>query len=197
MQSKIYFYIEGNVLDDKQLANMDAFNQYFGTGMSSIVFQEIREFRSMAYTAYAVSRPGLTKKEKSKFVAFIGTQSDKTIDAISVMTRLINDMPMKEKRMRGVKDYLMQSLLTSKPDEREITETVEGWRLFGYKDDPRIMQYDIYQSLEFDNIVDYYKRNIHGRPMLITIVGNKKKIDMKELAKYGKIIEVKQKTIMN
>ncbi len=197
LQSKIYFYIEGNVLDDKQLANMDAFNQYFGTGMSSIVFQEIREFRSMAYTAYAVSRPGLTKKEKSKFVAFIGTQSDKTIDAISVMTRLINDMPMKEKRMRGVKDYLMQSLLTSKPDEREITETVEGWRLFGYKDDPRIMQYDIYQSLEFDNIVDYYKRNIHGRPMLITIVGNKKKIDMKELAKYGKIIEVKQKTIMN
>lgn len=196
-QSKIYFYIEGEVLDEKQMANMDAFNQYFGTGMSSLVFQEIREFRSMAYTAYAVSRTGLTQKDKSKFLAFIGTQSDKTLEAISVMTGLINDMPMKEKRMRGVKDYLMQSLLTSKPDERDVTETVEKWRLFGYKDDPRIMQYDIYKSLEFDNIVDFYKQNIHGRPMLITIVGNKKKIDMKELAKYGKIVEVKQKTVLN
>ena len=91
----------------------------------------------------------------------------------------------------------MQSLLTSKPDERDVTETVEKWRLFGYKDDPRIMQYDFYKSLEFDNIVDFYKQNIHGRPMLITIVGNKKKIDMKELAKYGKIVEVKQKTVLN
>jgi len=197
LQSKIYFYIQGDVLDEKQMANQDAFNQYFGTGMSSIVFQEIREFRSMAYTAYAVSRTGLTKKEKSKFMAFVGTQSDKTIDAISVMTGLINNMPMKDQRMRGVKDYLMQSLLTSSPSKREITETVEGWKLFGYNDDPRIMQYDIYNSLEFYHIVEFYKQNIHGRPMLITIVGNKKKIDMKELAKYGKIVEVKQKTIMN
>ncbi|MBO4614045.1 MAG: insulinase family protein [Bacteroidales bacterium] len=197
LQSKIYFYIEGNVLDEKQMANQDAFNQYFGTGMSSIVFQEIREFRSMAYTAYAVSRNGLTKKDKSKFVAFIGTQSDKTIDAISVMTGLINEMPIKEKRMRGVKDYLMQSLLTSTPSERELTETVESWRTFGYKDDPRKLQYEVYKNLEFDNIVDFYKQNISGRPMLITIVGNKKKVDMKELAKYGKIVEVKQKTIMN
>ena len=197
LQSKIYFYIEGNVLDEKQMANQDAFNQYFGTGMSSIVFQEIREFRSMAYTAYAVSRKGFTIKDKSKFVAFIGTQSDKTIDAISVMTGLINDMPIKKQRMRGVKDYLLQSLLTSKPGEREITETVEGWRLFGYKEDPRIMQADMYKEIDFDNIVDFYKRNIQGRPMLITIVGNKKKVDMKELAKYGKIVEVKQKAIMN
>ena len=196
LQSKIYFYVPGDVLDEKQMANQEAFNQYFGTGMSSIVFQEIREFRSMAYSAYAVSRTGLTMKEKSKFLAFIGTQSDKTIEAISVMTGLINDMPMKKQRMRGVKDYLLQSLLTSSPDKREVTETVEDWKLFGYNDDPRIKQYELYKELEFDNIVDFYKQNIQGRPMLITIVGNKKKIDMKELAKYGKIVEVKQKTIL-
>jgi len=196
LQSKIYFYVPGEVLDEKQMANQEAFNQYFGTGMSSIVFQEIREFRSMAYSAYAVSRTGLTMKEKSKFLAFIGTQSDKTIEAISVMTGLINDMPMKKQRMRGVKDYLLQSLLTSAPDKREVTETVEDWKVFGYKDDPRIKQYELYKELEFDNIVDFYKQNIKGRPMLITIVGNKKKIDMKELAKYGKIVEVKQKTIL-
>ena len=197
LQSKIYFYVQGEMLDEKQMANQNAFNQYFGTGMSSIVFQEIREFRSMAYSAYAVSRTGLTKKEKSKFLAFVGTQSDKTIEAISVMTGLINDMPMKKQRLQGVKDYLLQSLLTSSPAKRDVTETVESWKLFGYKEDPRAMQYDIYKDLDFNNIVDFYKQNIKGRPMLITIVGNKKKIDMKELEKYGKIVEVKQKNILN
>ena len=59
------------------------------------------------------------------------------------------------------------------------------------------MQYDVYKDLDFNNIVDFYKQNIKGRPMLITIVGNKKKIDMKELEKYGKIVEVKQKNILN
>ena len=33
-------------------AKMNAFNTYFGKGMSSLVFQEIREFRSLAYSSY-------------------------------------------------------------------------------------------------------------------------------------------------
>ncbi len=56
-QSQIYFYILG---DTEQLATIpliNAFNSYFGEDMSSLVFQEIREFRSLAYTATATYRP--------------------------------------------------------------------------------------------------------------------------------------------
>lgn len=197
LQSKIYFYVQGENVNPKMYASMDAFNQYFGTGMSSLVFQEIREFRSMAYSAYAVYSKGRTMKDKSAFYAFVGTQSDKTLDAISVMTGLINDMPIKDNRMKNVQNYLTQSLLTSKPTAREITENVESWKTFGYNGDPRADRYQNYQSLDFNDVVSFYKKYLLDRKMLITIVGNKKSIDMKELAKYGKVVEVKQKSVLN
>ena len=39
-------------LDDRLTAR--TFNKYFGSGMSALVFQEIREFRSLAYSAYGI-----------------------------------------------------------------------------------------------------------------------------------------------
>ena len=47
VQSQIYI-IKGEVLDTEQRAIANVFNKYFGLGMASIVFQEIREFRSLS-----------------------------------------------------------------------------------------------------------------------------------------------------
>lgn len=197
LQSKIYFYIQGNTNDEKERAVAAAFNQYFGTGMSAIVFQEIREFRSMAYTAYAVYRNGFVPSEKGYLQAFVGTQSDKTIDVISVMDSLINQIPEKANRMPDIQSALMQSVNSNKPEWRDLSETVERWQVQENKQDPRIIQYEVFKSLDFEGIMKFYSSNIKGRPMLITIVGNKKLIDMEKLAKYGKIIEVEKKQILN
>jgi predicted Zn-dependent peptidase len=197
LQSRIYFYIEGNENNLKEKSIAAAFNQYFGTGMSSLVFQEIREFRSMAYSAYGMYRNGFMPTEKGYLKAFVGTQSDKTVDAISVMDSLINQMPQKENRMPSVKSALIQSVNSTKPQWRDITETVERWQIQQYKEDPRITQFKVFNSVEFNNILDFYKTNIKGRPMVITIVGNKEQINMEELAKFGKIIEVEKKQILN
>ena len=53
LQSKIYFFVPGNKLTERDKAVTAGFNEYFGSGMSSLVFQEIREFRSLSYSAYA------------------------------------------------------------------------------------------------------------------------------------------------
>jgi len=197
LQSNIYFYIQGNVNDEKERAFATAYNQYFGTGMSAIVFQEVREFRSMAYTAYAVYRNGFIPSEKGYLQAFVGTQSDKTVDVIQLMDSLINQMPVKENRMPDIQSALMQSINSNKPDWRNLSEVVERWQVQEFKEDPRILQFKIFRSLEFKNILNFYSTNIQKRPMLITIVGNKKHINMEKLAKFGKIIEVDKKQIMN
>ncbi|HOE39631.1 MAG TPA: insulinase family protein [Bacteroidales bacterium] len=197
LQSKIYFYIDGNENDMKERAIASAFNQYFGTGMSALVFQEIREFRSMAYSAYAVYRNGETLKEKGYLKAFVGTQADKTIDAIYIMDSLIHKMPVKDGRIDNIKSSLLQSINSSKPSWRELSETIELWLLQGYKEDPRIDRFKIFNSLNFENILAFHKINIQKRPMLITIVGNKEKIDFKELEKFGNIIELDKKQILN
>ncbi len=197
LQSRINFYITGETNSPKERAVAAAFNQYFGTGMSGLVFQEIREFRSMAYTAYAVYRNGAVMGEKGYLQAFIGTQSDKTIDAISVMDSLINQMPRKENRMPDIKSSLIQSVNSTKPEWRELSETVERWKIQEYKEDPRKTQFEVFSNLDFAGIMDFYKSNIADRPMLITIVGNKNSIDMEKLAKFGKIIVVEKKQILN
>ena len=37
----------------------------------------------------------------------------------------------------------------------------------------------------------FYKQEIQNKPMIITIVGDSKRFDLKELAKHGKIVKVK------
>lgn len=197
LQSRIYFYLPGNINDPKERAIAAGFNQYFGTGMSAIVFQEIREFRSMAYTAYAVYRNGLLKSEKGYLQAYVGTQSDKTIDAITIMDSLINQMPKKENRMPNIKSALIQSVNSNKPEWRDLSETVENWQIQGYDKDPRELQYEIFNNFNFDEILKFYSTNIQGKTMLITIVGNKSQVDMEKLAKFGKVVEVEKKQILN
>lgn len=197
VQSRVYFYIGGNINDPKERAIAAGYNQYFGTGMSALVFQEVREFRSLAYTAYAVYRSGKKSNEKGYLQAFVGTQSDKTIDAITIMDSLINQMPQKANRMPNIKSALIQSANSTKPEWRDLSETVENWQLQQYKDDPRRLQFEVFNGMDFDAIMSFYEKNIKGRPMLITIVGNKSKIDLDKLAKFGKIIEVDKKQILN
>ncbi len=197
VQSKIYFYIEGKTNPPRERAIAKAYNQYFGTGMSAIVFQEIREFRSMAYTAYAIYRPAFLISKPGYLQAFIGTQCDKTVDAISLMDSLIYNMPIKENRIQNVSSALIQSVNSTKPNWRKLSTNIENWKLQGYKEDPRIMQFKTYNELSFKDIIKFYTENIQSKPMLITIVGNKNNIDMEALAKYGNIIEVNKKIIMN
>jgi predicted Zn-dependent peptidase len=197
LQSRINFYVTGNINDERERAIAGAYNHYFGTGMSAIVFQEIREFRSMAYSAYAVYRNGENFKTKGYLQAFVGTQCDKTIDAISTMDSLINNMPLKENRLTDIQRSLIQSVNSGKPEFRQLTQSVERWKNQGYNYDPREVEFKVYKKLNFDQILEFYKNNVQKRPMLITIVGNKKDIDLQKLSKFGKVVYVEKKQIVN
>ena len=62
--------------------------------MSSLMFQEIREFRSFAYrTSGRYQLPNHAHKGTAgSFTAMLSTQSDKTLDALSVLDSLIREM---------------------------------------------------------------------------------------------------------
>jgi predicted Zn-dependent peptidase len=197
LQSKIYFYVEGNKNNTEERAVANAFNQYFGSGMSSLVFQEIREFRSLAYSSSASYRNGQTLEIPGYLIAFVGTQSDKTIEAVSIMDSLISHMPQKENRMPAIKSLIIQSINSGMPGFRNLSEYVEKWEIQGYDKDPRIIAHNVFMNIDFNDIVKFYENNVAGKPILITIVGNKKQINMEELTKFGKIIEVKTDQIMN
>jgi zinc protease len=195
IQSQIYFNIEGKPLDIRQIPYIDAFNEYFGNDMSSLVFQEIREFRSLAYSAYANYSPARLKGKNNFFKGYIGCQSDKTMDAMEAMLSLINDMPEKTEREIVVRSALLQSSMSARPDFRNLISATQRWKELGYKDDPNRIKSEVYKEINFDHIRDVYTNNIKGKPVTITIVGNGKSIDQKKLSQYGKVISVKEKDL--
>ncbi len=195
IQSKIYFFANGNEFGKSNEPYIDAFNLYFGGDFSGLVLQEIREYRSMAYTAGAKYSVPSISGNPSDFIGYVGTQADKTIDAIDVFYNLIKNMPEKPERLQMIKQYLILTAITNRPSFRDLSESIEKWQWRGYEEDPGKLKYIAYNNLTFEEIVKFYKTNVKGKPLVIAIVGNKKQIDRKKLAKYGKIIELPEKEL--
>lgn len=195
LQSQIYFYIKGEDYTTDKEAQIDAFNDYFGGGFSGLVIQEIREYRSMAYTAGAkYSIPALAGK-RSSFIGYIGTQADKTVEAINVFDSLLLYMPEKKERIETIKNSLIQEAFASRPDFRQLSQEVVNWKLKGYYEDPSKFKLETYKKLTFDDILSFYNTNIKGKPIVICLVGDKKRLNMKDIAKFGKIIEIKESSL--
>ena len=197
VQSQIYIMGQGRVLDMESRSTSDVFNKYFGSGMASIIFQEIREFRSLAYTAYGayVNRPDI--ELPGYFIGYMGTQVDKSMEAISTYMDLFKNMPIKESRISTIKSGLTQSINTRKPGWRSQGAYVSRARKQGYDKDPNILDYNNYDNINFDDIINFYKNNITKDPIVITILTDKSKINIDKILDYGELIEVKKKNIFN
>ncbi|MDR0542415.1 MAG: insulinase family protein [Dysgonamonadaceae bacterium] len=196
-QSSIYFFIQGDDYAREQDPYIEAFNEYFGGGFNGLVLQEIREYRSMAYTAGGqyVSPPLVNKK--AYFTGSIGTQADKTLEALEVYIDLLTNMPPYAGRLRDIKDYMKETASVEKPHFRNASQIYEMWKRRGYSQSPAETNKNVVESLTFDDIVKFYNEQVKGRPIAIAIVGNPKMIDEKALAKYGKVIKLSNTKIFS
>ncbi len=189
-QSSITFYIQGDDYNHASDVYSSAFNQYFAGGFSGLVLQEIREYRSMAYTAGAAYMTPPVEGKKAHLIGRLGTQSDKTLEAVEVFMGLLNNMPEYSDRMPMIKNYMKESALTEKPRFRYASQIYEAWKRIGYTQSPAETNMGKIENLTFNDIVKFYNENVKGRPVAIGIVGDPKQIDLKALEKYGKVIKV-------
>lgn len=179
---------------------LQLFSEYFGGGMSSIMFQEVREFRSMAYSAssYTRSRPRIIAGNSPlAFGTVVGTQGDKSMQAIALIDSLLRDMPLLENNFESARQHCINGIYTSFPSFRGIGMTIGNQRRLGYTTDSSTGWAEAYSQTTLNDIVQFYKSNIQHNEQhrVLMIVGNKKKLNMDELAKYGRIIELKEKDL--
>ena len=197
-QSIVYGYVKGDPVDDKASRHASQlFSVYFGGDMSSLMFQEIREFRSFAYrTSGRYQLPNHAHKGTAgSFTAMLSTQSDKTLDALSVLDSLIREMPLKPERVEAVKQTLVNRINNDYPPFRNLSEKVASARMEGFDHDPAEEFLRDIATMDMQDISRFYQEQISGRPVVYVITGNRKHIDMKKLAEYGTIIKVKKKGI--
>ncbi len=189
-QSQIFLFVNGSPVPLRQKPLVSAFNQYFSGGFTGLMMKEIREFRSLAYTAGAGIASPLYPTWNSNFIGSIGTQADKTAEAVEVAVGLLNNMPEYPERIENVKRYLINSSFLARPSDRKLAYVVDLLKEQGYRIDPTQQNLPLYKAMRFKDVVAFYKRHLQGKPYVIGIVGPLKKIDTDALKKYGKIVKL-------
>ena len=195
-QSNIYFYVPGEKLSAKDEALASLFSKYFGTDMYSIVFQEIREFRSLGYTAYANYLYDYLQRKPGHLFGFLGTQSDKTLDGMLAFKELIVNMPVRMEKFNASKEALLKSRASDYIGFRDMPYQVQTWMRQGYDHDPRAEFTNVIRNATFGDIQSFYDRMIKDRPVIIMMSGNQKKIDKKGLGNFGTVTQLRYKQII-
>jgi len=170
------------------------FSRYFGEGMSSLMFQEIREFRSFAYyTSGAYRLPPYCRADKpSRFIAYLSTQCDKTVDALDVLNSLIQKMPRYPEKITSAIHAAVNQTNNDYPAFRDISTKIASYKREGYTEDPNRKLLEDIEQMQMDDIVRFHQSNVKGRTLVYVIVGNSRKMDMRKLASFGDVIHVKK-----
>ena len=199
-QSQIYNIVTSDPAgnqEDRYLTNL--FSRYLGGGMSSLLFQEIREFRSMAYSTSAYfDKPYYNSRATvpTVLVSYVGTQSDKTIDAMKIVDSLVFCTPMLDGKLDVVKKELVNSICNQYPDFRALPGYIITDIRSGYTQDPVNMFSEVIPQADTTALKEIWKKYVAGKNAVWTIVGNSKKVDMEGLKQFGTVTTYKPKDII-
>jgi len=171
------------------------YNMYFGGGMNSIVFQEMREARGLAYSAWAgYSDPA--KKERSYYLnAFIGTQNDKLKDATDAFNDILTNMPESENALDIAKESIITGIRTQRILREDVLWNYLAAQEFGFETDRRKEVFDKVPSLTLADVKIFQEQYIKNKPYTYCILGNLSDLDMAVLNKLGKVKVLSQKDI--
>ena len=197
IQSNIYFYIPSKTVDAENKARAAMFNEYYNGGMNGVIFQNIRELRSLGYSAYGYFSYDNLNRRNAYTVGFLGTQSDKTIDGITAMSELLKTFQLKQEKFETAKTSLVKQYEADYVSFRDLPEKVYFWNLEGYDEDPRSTITSMTVRFKSNNIEDFFNEYIGDRPMVITIAGNMNRIKKKQLSKFGKVTFLNYSDILN
>ncbi len=181
------YHNEGREYRVAETATVGLFNEYFGSGMNGIVFQEMREARGLAYNASAYySRAGRVG-EKESFYTHIITQNDKMMDCINHFKKITDEMPASETAFQIAKEGLTKQLASLRTTKMGIINHWHAMKELGLDLDLNKKIYEDLKAVQLKDMVGFEKANMAGKPLRYLILGDEKELDMKALEKIGPI----------
>lgn len=186
-QAEIVVISEGDMYSAQSAPIIKLYNEYFGGGMSSIVFQDLRESKALAYSTYSSYRIGNSPKQPYYNFSYIGSQADKLPEALAGMMNLLNGMPKSENGFNSAKEAILQDIRTERINKSQILFDYLNAKKFGLTSDIRRDIFDKVQTMTFDDIQKFQDTKIKGAPYSLLILGKKDMLDTKTLEKYGTI----------
>lgn len=163
------------------------FNEYYGAGMSSVVFQELRESRALAYSTFAYFQTPNRKDRSHYVICYIGAQADKLQEAIDGMLELNNKMPEAEPLFQSACASVVSQLRTERITKANVLYQYEAARKMGLDYDLRRDIYEKSKTLTLNDIKAFHAQHYQNRKYAFLVIGKEELLDMKVLERLGKV----------
>ncbi|MFY1045136.1 M16 family metallopeptidase [Chryseobacterium sp. GP-SGM7] len=181
---------KGSNVNLANFGKANVFNEYFGRGLSSIVFQEIRESKSLAYSAY-VSFANASEKDHPNYVTnYIGTQSNKLPLAVNAMNELMADFPQIPAQFENSKGSALKQIASSRINRTNIFYNQLSLKKLGVDYDIRKDIYAEIQTLTLPQLTSFYNSEIKPLKYNTAIIGKRENLNMESINKMGEFKEV-------
>ncbi len=186
-QVELYMVSKSVLFDKNLLPKVDIFNEYFGNSMASVVFQELREAKGLAYSAWGgYIQP--RKKDKSFYIySFIGTQNDKLSEAMKGMMGLLNNMPESSTSFEIAKTSIINQIRCERITKSDILFTYDYNKKLGLNYDIRKDVFIEVPNMTLSGLKSFQEKYIKGKNYITLVLGKKKELNIKSLEKYGEI----------
>jgi predicted Zn-dependent peptidase len=187
VQSEIRWLRNTGLYNKTDAANVEVFNSYFGGGMSSIVFQTIRESKALAYSTFAQYVSPDKADKQYNMIAYVGSQADKMTEAVNGMNELLNELPQNDKSFEGAKANVINNIETTRITKDGVFFAYFADKKLGYDYDSRIDLYKELKPITFANIKEFHAQKVAKKPYTYLVVASDKKVKLEDLQKFGTV----------
>jgi predicted Zn-dependent peptidase len=190
-QAEILRIAKGETYKKDKEAVIELYNNYFGGGMSSVIFQELRESRALAYSTYSAYTIGRDTTEPYFVASYIGSQADKLKEAIEGLNDLVVNMPKSQLTFDAAKDGVVEDYRTARVNGIDMLFEYYKAQKFGHKINNKAYNFNKFKTVGMKEVASFQQNVIKSLPATFLVIGKKENIDFKILEKYGKVEELK------
>jgi len=194
-QAEIIMLSKSGKYDKTIVPVVRLFNEYFGGSMNSIVFQEIRESKGLAYSAWAGYRAPQQPYQNFYLFSYIGTQIDKLPEAMKAMVGLFNNMPESEKAMNSAREAIINKIRTERITKSQVLFNYLNAQKFGLTYDIRKDVFEKIPKMTFADLKAFQMKFLKDRNFTILVLGKNAELDIKTLSTYGPVKSLELKDV--
>lgn len=189
-----FYYLQysndGNKFDVSNDPSVTMYNNYFGSGMNAIVFQEMREARGLAYSARAFLRTPSFKESDYSFYAFIASQNDKLREAVEAFDKIINDMPESPEAFEVAKTAVLNNLRTNRTTGISVLYDYLDLKDLGLTEDRDKAVFEKIQNMTLEDVKAFQQKWIKDRKYVYGLLGRESDFDMDFVRSLGPVTEL-------
>lgn len=169
---------------DKDLEFMSIiFNFYF----NRVIFNELREMRGLAYSAYSRFDIPTYGKRNYLFYPIVNTQTDKVLEAAILTKKLIRALPMDEEIYRQVSNKFLKVWKSNRASGSNKLWWFQGGKMRGFDEDPFARNIRLLEKSTYEDFKKFYKEWIKDAAVETLIVGDLDAIEQEKLKQLGEI----------